>query len=156
MKYAAQLIGLICLVQLSGCDRLRIKSEHFEPDLRILEAEVQEIYAKERNRDSEGLLRHWEPCRTEYESDLTPLYAARAQIRARLSVVPPLDPRCTFKVHGYGTNGRFVDAHCEITRNGRRVRELLALAALYPSKRKDCKYSSKIVLFEPRIIEELP
>jgi hypothetical protein len=128
------------------------RTEPFEPDVKILDAEVQEFYRKERARDADGLLRHWEPCAENYEADLSPVRIARSEVRVRLAAPPPEYPRCTYKTDGgYGSEGRFLRAYCRVSRGGIRSNETLKLVGLYPSLRKKCVYQFLIFGYSPKL-----
>jgi len=146
------IVILLAICAAPRCDFPRFpKTELFEPDLKVLEAEVQEMYRKERARDADGLLRHWEPCLENYEADLSPVRNARFEARVRLAAPPPENPRCTYKVAGYGSRGRFVDAHCRLQRGGVQTDEMIGFVALYPSARSQCKFLYSMFMYRPRL-----
>lgn len=144
---------IVILLVLCGCDVPTLsKRERFEPDLVVLGKEVKEIYRKEATRDKEGLLRHWEPCRKDYRGDEQDLYVARVRVHERLYAPRPENPNCAFVVHnGYGSKGRFVDAHCKLIRAGEPKTEMLGFVALYPSMRNVCLYQYEIIMYRPLI-----
>ena len=116
--------------------------DEFEPELLVLDKEIDALYNSQRTRNESALYRHCAPCEDEPPVRCHPL------VRDMLVLPAPRSFSCRVVVLGrYSSSGRAIRVFCKVERGSFRYTETHWVSALFPENRAQCSRSFQFLSF---------